>query len=41
MTVSALAATLRRAVGEQKVCLMRLPVAVIGEGDYMMGVNAF
>ena len=87
MTVSALAATLRRAVGEQKVCLMRLPlswsgemwdfrhpldflgydggggigsgpgmaigsalalkgsdrlpVAVIGDGDYMMGVNAF
>ena len=87
MTVAALAATLRRAVGEQKVCLMRLPlswsgemwdfrhpldflgydggggigsgpgmsigsalalkgtdrlpVAVIGDGDYMMGVNAF
>ena len=87
MTVAALAATLRRAVGEQKVCLMRLPlswsgemwdfrhpldflgydggggigsgpgmaigsalalkgtdrlpVAVIGDGDYLMGVNAF
>ncbi len=87
MTVTVLAATLRRAVGEQKVCLMRLPlswsgemwdfrhpldflgydggggigsgpgmaigsalalkgtdrlpVAVIGDGDYMMGVNAF
>lgn len=86
MTVTTLAATLRRAVGEQKVCLMRLPlswsgemwdfkhpldflgydggggigsgpgmsigsalalkgtdrlpVAVIGDGDYMMGVNA-
>lgn len=86
MTVSTLAATLRRAVGEQKLCLMRLPlswsgemwdfrhpldflgydggggigsgpgmaigsalalkgtdrlpVAVIGDGDYMMGVNA-
>ena len=87
MTVSTVAATLRRAVGEQKVCLMRLPlswsgemwdfrhpldflgydggggigsgpgmaigsalalkgtdrlpVAVIGDGDYLMGVNAF
>jgi len=87
MTVAVLAATLRRAVGEQKVCLMRLPlswsgemwdfrhpldflgydggggigsgpgmaigsalalkgsdrlpVSVIGDGDYMMGVNAF
>ncbi|MDO9279281.1 MAG: thiamine pyrophosphate-binding protein [Polaromonas sp.] len=86
MTVSTLAATLRRAVGDQKLCLMRLPlswsgemwdfrhpldflgydggggigsgpgmsigsalalkgtdrlpVAVIGDGDYMMGVNA-
>ena len=86
MTVSMLAATLRRAVGDQKLCLMRLPlswsgemwdfrhpldflgydggggigsgpgmsigsalalkgtdrlpVAVIGDGDYMMGVNA-
>ena len=86
MTVPILAGTLRRAVGEQKVCLMRLPlswsgdlwdfehpldflgydggggigsgpgmaigsalalkgtdrlpVAVIGDGDYMMGVNA-
>ena len=86
LTVSALAATLRRAVGDQKICLMRLPlswsgemwhfkhpldflgydggggigsgpgmsigsalalkgtdrlpVAVIGDGDYMMGVNA-
>ena len=86
MTVSTLAATLRRAVGTQKLCLMRLPlswsgemwdfrhpldflgydggggigsgpgmaigsalalkgsgrlpVAVIGDGDYMMGVNA-
>jgi len=86
MTVTTLAATLKRAVGEQKVCLMRLPlswsgemwdfrhpldflgydggggigsgpgmsigsalglkgtdrlpVAVIGDGDYMMGVNA-
>ncbi|CAN5577483.1 thiamine pyrophosphate-binding protein [soil metagenome] len=87
MTVPNLAATLRRAVGDQKVCLMRvplswsgemwdlkhpldylgtdggggigsgpgmaigsalalkgtdrLPIAVIGDGDYMMGVNAF
>ena len=87
MTVSTVAATLRRAVGEEKVCLMRLPlswsgemwdfrhpldflgydggggigsgpgmaigsalalkgtdrlpVAVIGDGDYLMGVNAF
>ena len=86
MTVTTLAATLRRAVGSQKTCLMRLPlswsgemwdfkhpldflgydggggigsgpgmsigsalalkgtdrlpVAVIGDGDYMMGVNA-
>ncbi len=86
MTVTTLAATLRRAVGDQKTCLMRLPlswsgemwdfrhpldflgydggggigsgpgmsigsalalkgtdrlpVAVIGDGDYMMGVNA-
>lgn len=86
MMVSTLAATLKRAVGDQKVCLMRLPlswsgemwdfrhpldflgydggggigsgpgmsigsalglkgtdrlpVAVIGDGDYMMGVNA-
>jgi thiamine pyrophosphate-dependent acetolactate synthase large subunit-like protein len=86
MTVSTLAATLRNAVGDQKICLMRLPlswsgemwdfkhpldflgydggggigsgpgmsigsalalkgtdrlpVAVIGDGDYMMGVNA-
>ncbi|MDB5884693.1 MAG: ilvG2 [Polaromonas sp.] len=86
MTVPILAGTLRRAVGEQKVCLMRLPlswsgdlwdfdhpldflgydggggigsgpgmaigsalalkgtdrlpVAVIGDGDYLMGVNA-
>ena len=86
MTVSTLAATLRRAAGDQKTCLMRLPlswsgemwdfrhpldflgydggggigsgpgmsigsalalkgtnrlpVAVIGDGDYMMGVNA-
>ena len=86
MTVSTLAATLKCAVGDQKVCLMRLPlswsgemwdfkhpldflgydggggigsgpgmsigsalalkgtdrlpVAVIGDGDYMMGVNA-
>jgi thiamine pyrophosphate-dependent acetolactate synthase large subunit-like protein len=86
MTVATLAATLRRAVGDQKLCLMRLPlswsgemwdfrhpldflgydggggigsgpgmsigsalalkgtdrlpVAVIGDGDYMMGVNA-
>jgi len=86
MMVSTLAATLKRAVGEQKVCLMRLPlswsgemwdfrhpldflgydggggigsgpgmsigsalglkgsdrlpIAVIGDGDYMMGVNA-
>ena len=86
MTVPILAGTLRRAVGEEKVCLMRLPlswsgdlwdfehpldflgydggggigsgpgmaigsalalkgtdrlpVAVIGDGDYMMGVNA-
>lgn len=86
MTVPILASTLRRAVGAQKVCLMRLPlswsgdlwdfehpldflgydggggigsgpgmaigsalalkgtdrlpVAVIGDGDYMMGVNA-
>jgi len=86
MTVPTLAASLRRAVGDQKVCLMRLPlswsgdlwdfdhpldflgydggggigsgpgmaigsalalkgtdrlpVAVIGDGDYMMGVNA-
>ena len=86
MSVPILAGTLRRAVGEQKVCLMRLPlswsgdlwdfehpldflgydggggigsgpgmaigsalalkgtdrlpVAVIGDGDYMMGVNA-
>ncbi len=87
MTVTTLAATLRRAVGDQKICLMRLPlswsgemwdfkhpldylgtdggggigsgpgmsigsalalkgtdrlpVAVIGDGDYMMGVNAW
>lgn len=87
MMVATLAATLKRAVGDQKVCLMRLPlswsgemwdfkhpldflgydggggigsgpgmsigsalglkgtdrlpVAVIGDGDYMMGVNAF
>ncbi len=86
MTVTTLAATLRSAVGDQKICLMRLPlswsgemwdfrhpldflgydggggigsgpgmsigsalalkgtdrlpVAVIGDGDYMMGVNA-
>lgn len=86
ITVTTLAATLKRAVGEQEVCLMRLPlswsgemwdfrhpldflgydggggigsgpgmsigsalalkgsdrlpVAVIGDGDYMMGVNA-
>ncbi|HEY3045952.1 MAG TPA: thiamine pyrophosphate-binding protein [Polaromonas sp.] len=86
MSVPILAGTLRRAVGEQKVCLMRLPlswsgdlwdfehpldflgydggggigsgpgmaigsalalkgtdrlpIAVIGDGDYMMGVNA-
>lgn len=86
MTVAMVAGTLRRAVGDQKVCLMRLPlswsgdlwdfdhpldflgydggggigsgpgmaigsalalkgsdrlpVAVIGDGDYMMGVNA-
>ena len=86
MTVSVLAATLKRAVGSQKICLMRLPlswsgemwdfrhpldflgydggggigsgpgmsigsalalkgtdrlpVSVIGDGDYMMGVNA-
>jgi thiamine pyrophosphate-dependent acetolactate synthase large subunit-like protein len=86
MTVTTLAATLRRAIGDQKTCLMRLPlswsgemwdfkhpldflgydggggigsgpgmsigsalalkgtdrlpVAVIGDGDYMMGVNA-
>jgi thiamine pyrophosphate-dependent acetolactate synthase large subunit-like protein len=86
MTVAVLASTLRRAVGDQKICLMRvplswsgemwelkhpldylgtdggggigsgpgmsigsalalkgtdrLPVAVIGDGDYMMGVNA-
>ncbi len=86
MTVTTLAATLRRVVGDQKICLMRLPlswsgemwdfkhpldflgydggggigsgpgmsigsalalkgtdrlpVAVIGDGDYMMGVNA-
>jgi thiamine pyrophosphate-dependent acetolactate synthase large subunit-like protein len=86
MTVTTLAATLRRVVGDQKTCLMRLPlswsgemwdfrhpldflgydggggigsgpgmsigsalalkgtdrlpVAVIGDGDYMMGVNA-
>jgi thiamine pyrophosphate-dependent acetolactate synthase large subunit-like protein len=86
MTVATLAATLRRVVGDQKLCLMRLPlswsgemwdfrhpldflgydggggigsgpgmsigsalalkgtdrlpVAVIGDGDYMMGVNA-
>jgi thiamine pyrophosphate-dependent acetolactate synthase large subunit-like protein len=86
MTVSTLAATLRHAMGDQKLCLMRLPlswsgemwdfkhpldflgydggggigsgpgmsigsalalkgtdrlpVAVIGDGDYMMGVNA-
>jgi thiamine pyrophosphate-dependent acetolactate synthase large subunit-like protein len=86
MTVATLATTLRRAVGDQKLCLMRLPlswsgemwdfrhpldflgydggggigsgpgmsigsalalkgtdrlpVAVIGDGDYMMGVNA-
>lgn len=86
MTVPLLAATLKRAVGDQKVCLMRLPlswsgemwdfrhpldflgydggggigsgpgmsigsalalkgtdrlpIAVIGDGDYMMGVNA-
>ena len=87
MTVATLAATVRKAVGERKVCLMRLPlswsgemwhfrhpldflgydggggigsgpgmaigsalalkgsdrlpVAIIGDGDYMMGVNAF
>ena len=87
MTVTTLAATLRRAVGDQKICLMRLPlswsgemwdfnhpldylgtdggggigsgpgmsigsalalkgtdrlpVAVIGDGDFMMGVNAW
>ena len=86
MTVTSLAATLKRAIGDQKTCLMRLPlswsgemwdfrhpldflgydggggigsgpgmsigsalalkgsdrlpVAVIGDGDYMMGVNA-
>ena len=86
MTVATLAATVRRAVGERKVCLMRLPlswsgemwdfrhpldflgydggggigsgpgmaigsalalkgsdrlpVAILGDGDYMMGVNA-
>ncbi len=86
MTVTTLAATLRSAVGDQKICLMRLPlswsgemwdfkhpldflgydggggigsgpgmsigsalalkgtdrlpIAVIGDGDYMMGVNA-
>ncbi|MFZ4289729.1 thiamine pyrophosphate-dependent enzyme, partial [Variovorax sp. HJSM1_2] len=87
MTVATLAATVRKAVGERKVCLMRLPlswsgemwdfkhpldflgydggggigsgpgmsigsalalkgsdrlpVAIIGDGDYMMGVNAW
>lgn len=87
MTVATLAATVRKAVGQRKVCLMRLPlswsgemwdfkhpldflgydggggigsgpgmaigsalalkgsdrlpVAIIGDGDYMMGVNAF
>ncbi len=31
MMVSTLAATLKRAVGEQKVCLMRLPLSWSGE----------